>query len=257
MTRGIVDRAANEPSSVQLKVGWLSALVLPFVVAAALIPLRDVVAGADIALVLALVILAAATLGGRTTGTAAGVTAAIAFDVFFTRPYYSLRIDRAQDLETVVLMLVVGLATGEIVRRGERSRLAAQGARAALERASRITELAAGGERPGRLIRVARRELIDLLDLAECEFELPPFFDALPRLTHTGLLIPPSLSDNVEPVLPETRFELPVWAEGLEFGRFVVTPANGQSPLDIQPEARRAALLLVDQLGLALRAHDR
>jgi hypothetical protein len=241
----------------QTKVAWLSALVLPFGVAGAFIPLRGVVSDADVALVLALVILGAATLGGRSTGTAAGVAAAIAFDLFFTRPYYSLRVDRAQDIETVVLMLIIGIAIGEIVTRGRRNRLAAQLARSNLERASRIAELAAGGERPGRLIRIARRELIDLLDLDGCEFERPPFLDALPRLTHAGLLIPPGLGAEFEPAPHDPRLELPVWAEGLELGRFVLTLAPARAGLERPREARSAALLLADRLGVALRAHDR
>jgi hypothetical protein len=242
---------------VQTKVAWLTALVLPFGVAGAFVPLRAVVTDADIALVLTLVIFVAATLGGRPTGTAAGVEAAIAFDLFFTRPYYSLRVDRAQDIETVVLMLIIGVASGEIVTRGRRNRLAAQLARSNLERASRITELAAGGERPGRLIRVARRELIDLLDLDGCEFERPPFVDALPRLTHVGLLIPPGLGAELERAAHEARFELPVSAEGLELGRFVLTLEHDHAAIDWTTEQRNAALLLAGRLGVVLRAHER
>jgi Osmosensitive K+ channel histidine kinase len=234
----------------------LSAIVLPFAVAGTLIPLRDDVAEADVALALAIVIVVAATLGGRPTGTTAGVAAAVAFDAFFTRPYYSLRIDQQQDIETVLLMVVLGGAIGEIVTRGRRSHLAWQTARSQLERASRITELAAGGERPGRLIRVARSELIDILDLEGCEFERPPFVDALPRLTHTGLLFPPRLGE-LEPPPHDHRLALPVTAEGLEIGRFVLTLAPERSPLDLSHDARIAALLLADQLGVVLRAYDR
>lgn len=247
-----------EPGGAPRSVAWLSALVLPLGVAAAFIPLRDHVAAADIALLLAVVILVAATLGGRVTGAVAAVEAAFAFDLFFTRPYYSLRINKAEDIETAVLMLIVGVAIGEIVTRGKRDRFAAHVSRSNLERVSRITELAAGGEPPGRLIRVARRELMTLLDLNDAEFERPPFFDALPRLSHSGLSIRPTFGgDTPTDTKRSTKIELPVWAEGLEVGRFVLTLADDATGLEFAPQARTSALALADHLGVALLAHDR
>lgn len=237
---------------------WTSALVLPIGVAATCIPLRSHVAAADVALLLAVVILVAATFGSRLTGAVAGVEAAIAFDLFFTKPYYSLRINRAEDVETAVLMLIVGVAIGEIVTRGRRDRHAARVSRSNLERVSRFTELAAGGERPGRLIRVARRELIELLELDDAEFERPPFFDALPRLNHSGLSIPPTLAtDGHAAARRASQIELPIWAEGLEVGRFVLTLPDEATGLEFAPQARTSALALADQLGVALLAHDR
>ena len=255
-----VDSASNppDPGGAQQAVAWLSALVLPIGVAAALIPLRSHVSAADVALLLAVVILVAATLGGRAVGAVAAVEASFAFDLFFTRPYYSLRINRAEDIETAVLMLIVGVAIGEIVTRGKRDRFAAHVSRTNLERVSRITELAAGGERPGRLIRVARRELMELLDLNDAEFERPPFFDSLPRLSHAGLSIPPVLGiDAPSDPKRSSQIELPIWAEGLEVGRFVLTLADDATGLEFPHEARTSALALADQLGVALLAHDR
>jgi hypothetical protein len=246
------------PDAAPTVVAWLSALVLPIGVAAVFIPLRDHVAAADIALLLAVVILVAATLGGRVVGAVAAFDAAFAFDVFFTRPYYSLRIDRAEEIETAVLMLIVGVVIGEIVTRSKRDRFAAHVSRSNLARVSRITELAAGGEPPGRLIRVVQRELMDLLDVNDCEFERPPFFDALPRLSHSGLSIPPRLgADPRADADRATRIELPIWGEGLEIGRFVLALPDDATGLEFAPEARTSALALADQLGIALLAHDR
>ena len=77
------------PSTRETVVAWLSALVLPIGVAAAFIPLRAHVAATDVALLLTVVILVAAILGGRVVGAVAAFDAAFAFDLFFTRPYYS------------------------------------------------------------------------------------------------------------------------------------------------------------------------
>jgi hypothetical protein len=246
------------PDTGQVVIAWLSATVLPIGVAAAFIPLRAHVAATDVALLLTVVILVAAIQGGHVLGAVAAFLAALSFDLFFTRPYYSLRIDRAEEIETAVLMLIVGVAIGEIVTRSKRDRFAAHVSRSNLERVSRITELAAGGEPPGRLIRVARRELLDLLDLNDCEFERPPFFDALPRLSHSGLTIPPMLGADAKTATDRsTRIELPIWAEGLEIGRFVLVLADDSTGLEFDPAARTSALALADQLGIALLAHDR
>lgn len=246
------------PTTRETVVAWLSAVVLPIGVAAAFIPLRDHVAATDVALLLTVVILVAAILGGRLVGAVAAFDAAFAFDVFFTRPYYSLRIDRAEEIETAVLMLIVGVAIGEIVTRSKRDRFAAHVSRSNLERVSRITELAAGGEPPGRLIRIVRRELMDLLDLNDCEFERPPFFDALPRLSHSALTIRPIIGGDPRAGADRsTRIELPIWAEGLEIGRFVLSLADDATGLEFPPQARTSALALADQLGIALLAHDR
>ena len=54
-----------------------------------------------------------------------------------------------------------------------------------------------------------------------------------------------------------TRIELPIWAEGLEIGRFVLVLADDATGLEFDPAARTSALALADQLGIALLAHDR
>ena len=82
--------------------------------------------------------------------------------------------------------------------------------------------------------------------------------DALPRLSHAGLSIPPNVGADFQPAARrESRIELPIWAEGLEVGRFVLTLGDDATGLEFAPEARTSALALADRLGVALRAHDR
>ncbi len=52
----------------------------------------------------------------------AALVAALAFDYFLTRPYGSFRITGHADLVTGILLLVVGLAVGELAARGRRHR---------------------------------------------------------------------------------------------------------------------------------------
>jgi hypothetical protein len=187
----------------------------------------------------------------------AALSAALSFDFFQTPPYYSLRIDRAEDVETVLLLLVVGLTIGDLVTRRRRDRAAAATSGAELERLHRITQLAAGGEAPGPLIYLVRTELIEMLGLEDCEFQRPPFVEPMPRLQHGGIAIPPRMGLPDDQVDADRKVELPVWGEGLELGRFVLTFATRTTAIELPVESRRSAVALADQLGVILLAHSR
>lgn len=236
---------------------WALAILVPIGVAVAFIPVRSHVASADVVLVLVVVVLGAALFGGRSPGAVAAVSAALAFDFFQTRPYYSFRIDSAQDIETAALLLIVGLAIGDLVTRRRRDRAAAASSGAELERLHQLTALAAGGETPSRLIYRVQNELIAILGVEDCEFQRPPFVDAMPRLRHGGIMIPPQVGLVEQEPEAYRHVELPIWGEGLELGRFVLTLSGPAVGIELPPAARRAAVALADQLGVILLAHAR
>ena len=95
----------------------------PLAVGALLVPLRDEVHNANLALVLMFVVTVAAIVGGRGAGALAAVTSTFAFDFFLTRPFLSVRIDTSSDIETALVLLAVGLLVGEVASRGRRSRM--------------------------------------------------------------------------------------------------------------------------------------
>ena len=76
--------------------------------------LRDHLLNANVALVLVLVVVLAAVGGGRSAGAVAAVSAALSFNFFHTVPYLTLEIDSADDVETTLLLLAVGLAVGQL-----------------------------------------------------------------------------------------------------------------------------------------------
>ena len=82
--------------------------------AAALVPLRTTLGAANIALIMVLVVVLAAALGGRVGGAVTAVAASIAFNFFHTKPYLTVRIDHPRDMATVLLILAVGVAVGEL-----------------------------------------------------------------------------------------------------------------------------------------------
>lgn len=59
-------------------------------------------------------VLAAAALWGLGPGVAAGIVSTLAYNFLFTEPVHTLRIDRATDVVTVLVLLVVALVTGRL-----------------------------------------------------------------------------------------------------------------------------------------------
>jgi hypothetical protein len=229
---------------------WLLAPILPVATAVSLIPLRGSMHPANVALVLVLAVVAVAVVVGREAGMAAAIVSALSFDFFHTRPYLHLSIASGDDVQTAVLLAVVGLTVGQLAARGRESRRAAAARRDEVRRIYRIAEQAAHGDDVSDVIMASQAELLGLLGLRDCRFEAPPFSTALDRIERDGLV---SWSEyrlrgsGFE--LPAAGVELPVRGQGRVLGRFVLepTPAVG-----VSLEQRVVAVALADLVGLAL-----
>src|SRR5215472_11221813 len=88
----------------------LAALVAPVAVAAILVPFRASIPNTDVALVMIPVVVAVAANGYRLAGILAALSVAVWFDFFLTLPYERFTITRRTDIETTVLLLVIGIA---------------------------------------------------------------------------------------------------------------------------------------------------
>ena len=108
------------------RLAYLAAVVGPTALGAALYPARGHIAVANLALVFVVAIVAVASMGRRGAAVLTALMSAISFDYFCTSPYLSLRITRSADLTTELLLLVVGLAVGELAARGRRARRQAE-----------------------------------------------------------------------------------------------------------------------------------
>ena len=230
-------------------------MVGPIEVGLVLDPLRGEIVAANIAVVLVVVVLLAAILGGRIGGAVAALSAALAFDIFFTVPYNSLRIDTSDDIETTVLLLVVGLVAGEIVVRARRSHQAATTSRREVVRMQRVAEVGAGSDSPAHLIDTVRRELETLFPVARCWYETPPFPTTMPQLRHGRVTVPPG-DPQIAALDPEPSrlVEVRVFGNGSVRGRFVLEFETPTAGVSLAPESRALALSLADQLGVALAA---
>jgi hypothetical protein len=245
----------NEASSSHLL--WVAlGGAAPIGVAAALVALRDNLLNANVALILVLVVVFAAVGGGRTAGAVAAVSAALSFNFFHTAPYLTLEIDSADDIETTLLLLAVGLAVGQLA--SYRRHPSIRGEKPADE-IRRIHRVATVGE-PGRhtsadMIQTAQNELTELLRLRSCQFEAFPFTHPLPRLERSGVV---AVMEYHGPdggfALPADGAELPVQGRGNLLGRFVLVPLPDTT---VSLEQRVVAVAIADQVGAALADTDR
>jgi hypothetical protein len=225
--------------------------VAAVLVVALLVPLRDNVRNANLALLLVLVVLAAAVVGGRRAGIVVGVVVAIAFDFFLTQPYQSFTIEEGADVQTTFLLALVGLVGGELVERARRSHADAESRRRQVERLHRRAELAALGERPGRLIVRSEEELTELLGLVEAGYRAGPPPQDLSVLTHGGVRVPGRASDVGDDIVA-----LPVRAHGRDLGHFLLVFPHRTGGLSVTADRRHAAVALADQLGMALLRYE-
>lgn len=227
------------------------AVVAPLAVSLALIAFRDELHPSSAGLVLVVIVLVVAVMGGRTAGLVAALTAAACFDFFFTQPYYSFTISSRDDIETTVVLLIVGVVVGEVAARARRFDREARRQRAQAQYLQTSAALLAGGESAGYLIRAVERELVAMLDARAVQFERPPLIGELRSLRHGRVTVPSR--DTAFPFDEEHGVvEIRVFGGGTLRGRFVVELGAGRSELSIDPDQRAQAIALVDQLGGAL-----
>lgn len=248
------DRVSSIRNGIDIALGGLA----PIFVAAGLVAVRGEVENTNVALVLAVVVVAAGAAGGRVAGMVSGATAAASFDFFHTRPYLSLLIHDADDVEMTVLLLVLGLVAGRL---GWKARTAARqrdGGRGGLEKIRLLADRVARGADSTDVIALARTELTDLFQLVDCQFEAAPFADRLDiaQLERNGVVahrryrLDPGGDLQVE--LPAEGIALPVLSRGQVVGRFILDfgPADGATL-----EQRIVAIALADQVGASLATY--
>ena len=227
----------------------------PIFAAAILVPLRGRIASVNVILALTVVVVVAGALGGRGAGALSALTAALSYDFFHTRPFLSLLIHDADDVEMTVLLLVVGLLSGQLAWRARTAMHQRDRGRNELERIRRLADMVARGVEAVDVIAAAQAEFSNLFNLIGCRFDAVPFTTRLdlPRLQRTGVIdgmrYRIQVGGELELELPEEGVALPVMARGQIIGRFV---------FDFQPgataslEQRVVAVALADQVGASL-----
>lgn len=230
----------------------LSGLLVPLAVAAILVPWRASWSNTNVALLLVVAVVAVAVLGSRAAGALAAVSAFAWFDFFFTRPYERFSITSREDIETTVLLLLIGAIVTELAAWGRRQHAAAVRRAGYLDGIRTAAEAMASSESPPALIEQVSAQLTRLLSLQSCVFQYGTAGLGSPgRLLHDGrATVRGSSWDADAQGLPPST-ELLAESDGTLRGRFLMSPVPGTRPT---LEQRLVAGALADQVGAAIGA---
>ena len=244
----MINSKETESSSVgnlAIALGPIAALL----VAGLLARFRDSVGATNVALILAMVVVAAA-LAGRTAGFVTAITAAVVFNYFHTKPFHSLRIDGARDVTTVVLLALIGFVVSEIGAWRRRMHSSAVKRLHGVRALETVAAMIAGDRPSGEIWETIHQILIDELHLSDCRFEAAGA-GSMPVLPRSGALVGPTM--HLLPhgfTLPVGGIQIEVEARGESFGSIVLVP---DARFGSSHDARAVAIALADQFALALQ----
>jgi Domain of unknown function (DUF4118) len=237
-------------------VALAAAFAVPLIATAVVVPFRDSFANTDAALVLvAIVVAVAAITGKRAPGYLAAASSAIWFDFFLTKPYERFSITRGSDVETTVLLLLIGAAVTELAVWARRQQALAS------RRAGYVRGIYAAAEattpqgHSDSAIPQVVNQLTHLLDLVSCRWQQGlAGLGSVARLHHDGHVTVDRRPWDVDAHgLPPRELELLVRSGDRLFGRFLMQPAEGSRP---SQEHRLVAVAFADQVGAQLAGQE-
>jgi K+-sensing histidine kinase KdpD len=232
------------------------ALLGPLAVCAVLIPFRGEFHNANAALLLVLVIVAVSSFGIRPAGILAALSSGVWFDFFLAPPYNQLTIDDRNDIETAVLLVLIGVAVTEIAIWGRRQQARASRQKGYLDGVLTTSGAVAEGASADELIDNVEAELTAVLRIDGARFVAGSKGSGDPRLNHDGSVTRGAQVLKVErDGLPtNAEIELSVQHAGEIVGRFLLTAATRIARPDL--EQRLVAVALADQVGAALVSRE-
>jgi K+-sensing histidine kinase KdpD len=217
----------------------MAGFVASVVVGVALRPLRESAGLENVVVLYVIVVALTAAVGGRAAGLASSLSAALAYNYFFTTPYQTLRIDSLEQVTTVVLLLVAGLLASLGGRASRRASVEAREEADALQLLTAVNLAVAHGDHDAdqvaaeglrelldaRAVRVVRSEPGGERVVAWAGEPLEPDPDGLPRLDEEGR-IPSGHRRSVGGVLvlPAEGAVVDLVRQGRRVGSLVVVP---------------------------------
>jgi hypothetical protein len=160
-----------------------------------------------------------------------------------------LRIDKREDVIAAGLLLVIGLAVGQLALWGAAHREEATHFAMSAGRLEAVAAIVAAGAALDEVWPVVRQSLVEELQLADCRFEIVPYRDSLVDLDRDGRIDSSHLQyEEGGFALPREGVALPVVENGRVLGRLVLVPEPHRGTTRVQ---RRVAVGLADQLAVA------
>ncbi len=184
-----------------------------------------------------LAVTATAAIGGLGPGIAASTLSFLALNFFFTVPFHTFRVGKAEDLAALVVFLLVSATVGTLLSVAVAQRLRAE----RREREGRILHhLGArllAGESSRDVLRGFAEAAAELFALGRCEI--------VTDLASEPVVVQREQGRDEEPEV------LPMTVQDREVGRVLVTPGSGRA---LGPEERRVIQAFANQMGLALES---
>ena len=213
---------------------------------------RDSIANTNAALGLVLLVVAAAATGVRAAGIVAALASAAGFDYFLAVPYHTFSISNRGDIETAVLLLLVGTAVTELALWGRREQARASREQGFLDGVlGTAATVAAGASTTDELIDHVCAQIIEILQIDDCRFDLDTR-SGLPALDPAGTVTRGGITVNVARHGLPTDSKIALFTKngGLTYGHLVLTAATRT----VRPtqEQLRVAVTLASQVGAAL-----
>ncbi|MFF5212334.1 DUF4118 domain-containing protein [Streptosporangium sp. NPDC000396] len=203
------------------RIAFLAALAAPLAVAGALAPFRDILPNTSVALVLVVIVVAVAALGNRLAGALAAIWTAVWFNFFFTQPYQRFTITRPADIQTAILLLIVGLAVSQLAARARKLKVVTITDADYLARIHDTAALAQSAKAPETVVDHVTTQLTEVLHLRSCRFEYGTLIGHPPRLEQDGSVSWGRRRWNADRLgLPDTEVELRTFGNGRFYGRF-------------------------------------
>ncbi len=203
------------------------ALLAPIMINWLLSLARDVVDNANAALVLVLLVVGVAATGRRLAGIVAALSATVWFDFFLTAPYLTFTINDQNDVETAVLLTLVGLAVTELALWGRRQQGRASNREGYLAGVVTAARTATSGRSDPETLAAG---IARVLEVDRCVFEARARVRGHdhPRLNQDGSVsVGGRTIDVARSGLPtDDVIELPVERAGVRHGRFLITAAT-------------------------------
>jgi K+-sensing histidine kinase KdpD len=223
--------------------------------AAVLVPIRDLLGTTNVALAMVLLVVVAASVGGRLSGSFTAVTASVVFNLFHTKPYLTLRVQSGKEVLSVVLVLVVGLAVGELGVARERQSAVRRSHLRSIRALEDVGAIVSSGAPVEDVWPVVQEAMSTTLSAERVYFEPDGPFSEYPVVERDGRIEQASkrlIGDGF--ALPDGGAAVKVVANGRTLGQLVVKP---RADVGVTREQRRAAVAIADQFAIAvLRAPE-
>jgi K+-sensing histidine kinase KdpD len=230
---------------------WLVGLLVPLAAAAVMATIRTHTQPSNLALIMVLVVAVSVVPGYRLPALAAGLSAGLWFDFFLTRPYGQFSIQRSSDIQTTVLLAVVGVVVGEIAARRRKAHAIGRLAQDEVVGLYVVAQMLSAGARPQVVLDTVAEQLKDLLLLDSCRFDPSGPTSTDPLIDRAGELEYERADWSVgRDGLPQADVSLPVDSAGETVGRFVLRAPKIGVPLG--SDRLLAAVALSDLAGAAL-----